>query len=98
MTFSMSTYLIIWAQPPAVFYKKGLLENVKKFTGKKICRSLFFSKVAELRSSTTLLQKETPTHTPKQLFFCGFCDIFINTYFIEYLEVTTSGSTAFKLI
>ena len=36
-------------QPPEVFYKKGVLWNFTKFTGKYLCQSLFFNKVAGLR-------------------------------------------------
>ena len=32
-----------------VFCKKGVLENFTKFTGKHLCWSLFFNKVAGLR-------------------------------------------------
>ena len=39
-----------------VFCKKGVLKNLAKFTGKHLCRSLFFNKVADLRPAT-LLQK-----------------------------------------
>ena len=31
-------------QPPGVFYKKGVLRNFVKFTGKHLCQSLFFNK------------------------------------------------------
>ena len=31
-----------------VFYKKGALKNFAKFTGKRLCQSLFFDKVAGL--------------------------------------------------
>ena len=34
---------------PAVFCKKGVLRNFAKFTGKYLCQSLFFNKVAGLR-------------------------------------------------
>ena len=36
-------------QPPEVFCKKGVLKNFAKFTGKQLCQSLFFNKVAGLR-------------------------------------------------
>ena len=36
--------------------KKGVLKNFTKFTGKHLCQSLFFNKVAGLRS-TSLLKK-----------------------------------------
>ena len=32
-----------------MFYKKGVLRNFTKFTGKHLCQSLFFNKVADLR-------------------------------------------------
>ena len=37
-----------------MFCKKGVLRNFKKFTGKHLCQSLFFNKVAGLRPSTLL--------------------------------------------
>ena len=33
---------------PEVFCKKGVLRNFAKFTGKHMCQSLFFNKVARL--------------------------------------------------
>ena len=36
-------------QPPGVFLRKGVLGNSAKFTGKHLCQSLFFNKVAGLR-------------------------------------------------
>ena len=39
-----------------VFCKKGVLKNLEKFTGKQLCWSLFFNKVAGLMS-VTLLKK-----------------------------------------
>ena len=41
--------------------KKGVLRNFTKFTGKHLCQSLFFNKVAGLRPATFLLKK-TPQH------------------------------------
>ena len=37
---------------PAVFCKKGALKNFVKFTGKHLCQSLSFNKVAGLRPAT----------------------------------------------
>ena len=37
---------------PKVFCKKGVLRNFTKFTGKHLCQSLFFNKVAGLRTAT----------------------------------------------
>ena len=39
-----------------MFYKKDVLKNFTKFTGKHLCQSLFVNKVAGLRP-TTLLKK-----------------------------------------
>ena len=34
--------------------RKGFLRNFAKFTGKQLCRSLYFNKVASLRPATLL--------------------------------------------
>ena len=44
-------------QPPKVFCQKGVLRNFKKFTGKHLCQSLFFSKVVSLRPATLLKKR-----------------------------------------
>ena len=51
-------------QPPEVFYKKGVLRNFAKFTGKHLCHSLFFNKVARLRYAT-LLKRDSGTTEDK---------------------------------
>ena len=33
-------------QPPDVFYKKDVLKNFEKFTGKHLCQGLFFIEAA----------------------------------------------------
>ena len=35
-------------QPPEVLCKKGVLKNFAQFTGKHLCQSLFFNKLAGL--------------------------------------------------
>ena len=47
--------------------KKGALKNFAKFTGKRLCWSLFFNKVAGLRPPTSL-KKRLNTGV-----FCEFC-------------------------
>ena len=42
---------------PEVFCKKGVLRNFAKFTGKNLCQSLFFNKVAGLRPATVLKKR-----------------------------------------
>ena len=37
--------------------KKGVLKNIAKFTGKQLCQSLFFNKVAGLRPATLLKKR-----------------------------------------
>ena len=45
---------ILRSSRPEVFYKRGALKNFAKFTVKHLCQSLFFNKVAGLRSATLL--------------------------------------------
>ena len=61
---------------PEVFCKKGALRNFIKFTGKHLCQSLFFNKVADLRLATLL--KKRLWH---RCFYCEFCEISKNTFF-----------------
>ena len=60
-----------------VFCKKGVLRNFAKFTGKHLCYSLFFNKVAGLRVAT-LLKKET-------LAQCFPVKFLRTTFYIEHL-------------
>ena len=39
------------------FMKKGVLRNFKKFTGKRLCQSLFLNKVAGLKPATLLKKR-----------------------------------------
>ena len=66
---------------PEVFCKKGVLRNFAKFTGKELCRSLFFNKVAGLRPAT-LLKRDSGTSV--------FLWILWNTFFKEHLRTTAS--------
>ena len=42
---------------PEVFCKKSVLRNFTKFTGKHLCQSLFFNKIAGLRPATLLKKR-----------------------------------------
>ena len=42
-----------------VFCKKGVLGNFAKFTGKHLCQSIFFNKVADLRTQVRKISKNT---------------------------------------
>ena len=53
-----------------MFYKKGVLRNLAKFTGKNLWQSLFFNKVAGLIEKGTLVQ----------VFSGEFCQISKNTF------------------
>ena len=44
-------------QPPEVFCKKKVLRNFAKFTGKPLCQSLIFNKVAGVRPATLLKKR-----------------------------------------
>ena len=59
---------------PEVFCKKDVLGNFAKFTGKHLCQSLFFNKVAG--GACNFIKKETLT----QVFSCEFCEISKNTF------------------
>ena len=65
--------------------KKGVCRNLTKFTGKHLCQSLFFNKVAGMRPAT-LLKKETLA----QVFSCEFCEISKNTLFYRTYLVVAS--------
>ena len=70
-------FYITFYNPGAAFFKIDALE---KFTGKYLCQSLFFNNVAGLK----------PGAYPKRDSGTGvsyeFCEIFKNTFFIEYLR------------
>ena len=65
--------------------RKGVLRNFENFTGKYLCQSFFFHKVADLRPATLL--KKRLWH---RCFFSEFCEISNNTFFTEYLLATAS--------
>ena len=55
-------------------FKKGVLKDFTKSTGKNLCRKLCFNKVVGLRSAT--LWKKRLQH---RYFFCEFCEDFYRT-------------------
>ena len=64
---------------PEVFYRKVVLRNLTKLTGKHLCQSLYFNKVADLRQ----------LHSKRgfaQVLSYEFCEIFMNTFFIEHIR------------
>ena len=48
---------VVTTAPSEVFCQKGVLRNFAKFTGKHLCQSLFFNKVADLRPATLLKKR-----------------------------------------
>ena len=68
---------VYWEQPPDAFYKKGVLKNFAKLTGKHLFQGLFLNKV-------------TKKETLAQAFSCEFCEIFKNTFFTKQLWTTAS--------
>ena len=63
--------------------KINVLKNFVKFTGKHLCQSPFFNKVAGgATEACNFIKKETLA----QVLFCEFLEISKNTFFIEYLQ------------
>ena len=61
-----------------MFYKKDVLRNFAKFTGKHLCQRLFLNKVAGLRpKACNFIKKKFLA----QVFSCEFCEISKNTFF-----------------
>ena len=50
--FLVEEHYIFRSSRPEVFWKKGVIRNFAKFTGKHLCQSSFLNKVADLRSAT----------------------------------------------
>ena len=67
--------IIIRSSHPEVFYEIGVQRNFEKLTGKHLCQSLFFKKVAGLYLQ--VIKKETL----ELVCYCEFCKIFKNTSF-----------------
>ena len=68
--------------------RKGVLRNFAKFTGKHLCQSLFFNKVAGLRPhACNFIEIETLA----QVFSCEFREISKNTFLTEHVWATASG-------
>ena len=67
--------------------RKRVLKNFAKFTGKHLCQSLFFNKVAGLGpGACNVIKKEILA----QVFSCDLCEISKNTFFTELLWGTAS--------
>ena len=67
--------------------KKGVLRNFTKFTGKDLCQSLFFNKVAGLWDATLVKKRLWHRYFP-----VNFVKFSKNTFFTEHLWTTASES------
>ena len=79
--FPTSQHDIIRSSCPEIFFRKGVLINFAKFTGKHLRQSLFFNQVDQ--RFATLLKKKTLA----QVFSCNFYEISKNTFFTEHLRL-----------
>ena len=62
-----------------MYFKMGVLKNFAIFTGKHLCQSLFFNKVAGLKpQACDFIKKETLA----QVFSCKYCETFKSSFFI----------------
>ena len=78
MELGLNQIKIKWIKK--VFCKETVLKVFAKFTGKNICRSVFFCK--DIRCCPKILVQE---------FSCDFCEIFQNKLFIGHLWMAASG-------
>ena len=67
-----------------MFYKKSVLRNFVKFTGKHQCQSLFLIKL-----------HGSGVEPPVQVFPCKSYKISKKNFFTEHLRATTSGRRSF---
>ena len=84
--FTLFTSLFKFAKSSSsqVFYKKGVLKNFLKFTGKQLYGSHFLITLQDF-SVQLYLKKET------LVVFCEFCKVFKNMFYIENLRTTASA-------
>ena len=71
---------VLRSSPQRCSMKKVVLRNFAKFTGKHLCQSFFFNKVAGLRPATSL--KKRLWH---RCFPVNFVKFLRTTFFIEHL-------------
>ena len=77
---------------PDVFCKVGVLRNFSKFTGKHLCQSLFFNKVAGLRpKACNFIKRETLA----QVLSCELWEICKNIFFYRTPPVAVSVRTRY---
>ena len=70
MAICRGVFLHYRSSRPEMLCKKGVLNNFAKFTGKHLCQSLSFNKVADRRAAT--LFKKRPWHRRSPVNFAKF--------------------------
>ena len=71
--------------------RKGILRYFAKFTGKHLCQSLFFNKVALNKVAGSLACNFIKKEALAQVLSCEFSEISKNTFFIEHLRAAASN-------
>ena len=66
---------------PEVFCTKGVLKNFAKFTGKRLCQSLFFNEATDLRPATLLKKRLWHKRFP-----VDFAKFLRTPFFTEHLQ------------
>ena len=83
--------VIFRSSRPEVFCKKDVLRNLAKVTGKHLCLSFFFNKVA---GPSNFMKKETLA----QVFSSEFCEISKNSFCYRTSPVAASGAWKITVI
>ena len=71
--FSVNLFGLLEATTGGVFCKKGILRNFAKFTGKHLCQSLFFNKVAGVTYMLLIFMSKKIVHGKQKQPFFVFC-------------------------
>ena len=69
------SWSLVRSSHPELFCRKGVLRNFAKFTGKHLCQSLFFNKVAGLRPKACMFIKKRLWHG------------YFHASFVEFLRI-----------
>ena len=87
--YVMIKYVRDKERPREVFHQEKMFLEISKFTGKHLCQSLFFNKVAGLSS---FIRKRL-WH---RRFYVNFPKFLKTSFFTEHLRETASGDTDVK--
>ena len=81
LVFQVWEVVVQRSSRPEVFCTKDVLKYFTKLTGKHLCQSLFFSKVADLRLATLLKKRLRHRRFP-----VDFAKILKTTFFTEHFQ------------